>query len=150
MSVTVGLICGKDGFGYTTVDDTGGIEDGSIEVPKNKPVRGEQLEWFLDEAARLFERLGSPSMAVKHSPGGAYAAAPERYEVEAVVQIAAHRTGSTCRLLTTEGARSAMGVKQASGAYKALLARPDIKARSNNAKREQYLYALAAAKADGR
>ena len=81
-----------------------------------------------------------------HSGTGQHSADPQRHEVEAVVQVAAYRAGVACGLQVTESVRSALGVKRGSGAYKQLLKQPHIAARSNNLKREQYAYALAAAK----
>jgi hypothetical protein len=146
VTITLGLICTKTGFSYTSVDNVAGtIDDGEIGVPPTKIDRGAQLDWLLAEASRLLETLDVSAVAVKHSSGGAFAADPARYEVEGVVQVAAFRAGVACALLNTEQARAKMGVKKATGAYADLLNRSDIKVRSNKVKRECYVYALVAA-----
>jgi hypothetical protein len=89
---------------------------------------------------------GSPPVRIAKAGAGKYAAAAERNEVEAAVQIAAFRANSNCEMLTTEGVRSALGVQKAPGAYKGLLSRPEVKARSNEQRRHQYLLAEAAGK----
>ncbi len=69
---------------------------------------------------------------------------PQRHEVEGIVQVAAYQTGAACSLLLTDQVRAKMGVKKVKGAYETLLEIPEVKARSNKTKREQYLYALVA------
>jgi len=79
---------------------------------------------------------------------GRFAASPERHEVEAVVQVAAHRVGMPCEMKTTEQIR-ASHVPKAKGAFDELMKRADVAARSNEAKRERYLYAVTALKDNG-
>jgi hypothetical protein len=141
----MGMLCQKAGFGYTVFDDaTGGVREDRLDVPADKKDRGEQLAWLLSEAKGMFTREAPISLWVQKSGTGQHSADPQRHEVEACVQIAAHCAGVPCRLQVTESVRSALGVPRGPGAYKQLLKRPDIAARSNNLKREQYAYALAA------
>ena len=144
MAVTVGLICTKAGLGWTTVDTaTGRAEDHGVDAPGNLTGRGEQLDWLLDEATRMLRSLKPKALRIQAAGKGKFAAAAERHEVEAVVQVAAHRTGTPCEMLNRDQVRAALGVPRAAGAYDGLLKRDDVKARSNKERREQYLLALA-------
>jgi hypothetical protein len=146
MTVVIGMLCQKNGFGYTVLDDaTMSVKEERLDVPASKSDRGEQLDWLLSEAERLFRTESAANVWVQKSGTGQYGADPQRHEVEAMVQVAAYRANVQCSLQTTESVRGALGVKKASGAYKQLLRREDIAARSNALKREQYAYALAAA-----
>jgi hypothetical protein len=82
-------------------------------------------------------------MHTKKSPSGQRQSSREQHEVEALLQVAAHRVGVACAIRTTEQVR-AVHVPKAKGAYNELLERRDLKARSNKSRRERYLYALTA------
>jgi hypothetical protein len=146
MTVAIGMLCQKDGFGYTVLDDTTmSVREERLDVPASKSDRGEQLDWLLSEAMRMFRTESPANVWVQKSGSGQYNADPQRHEVAAIVQVAAYRAKVQCSLQTTESVRGALGVKKASGAYKQLLTREDIAARRNAQKRAQYAYALAAA-----
>jgi len=142
----IAAVCDKNGLQFTVVDSF--IEESDIEVPASRRDRGAQLGWLLEEAEALLQRLKPDVVYVKKAGSGKFAAAPERHEVEATVQIAAHHKGIRCVLRGTEQIR-ASHVPKAKGAYDELLRRPEIAARSNAAKRERYLYALTALKDHG-
>ena len=145
MADGVGIVCTKKGFGCTIVRDAA-VEEHEIEVPGNLESRGEQLSWLADEAERLITTSGCTLVALqKASGGGKFGASPERSEVEAAVQIGLYRAGVEAKRLTKEGVRSALGIPKAPKAYESLLTRDDVRLRSNDAKRHQYLLALAAA-----
>jgi hypothetical protein len=135
-------VCGKSGFGCTIVDGST-IEDHDIDVPANISDRGAQLTWLAEEAQRLVEAAGCDAVCVQLPGSGRYNASAERHEVEGAVQIGVHKAGVATQRLTTEGVRSELGVPRGAGAYKKLLTRPDVKARSNDGRRHQYLLALA-------
>jgi len=145
MGVTAGISCQKSGFGCTIIDG-GTATDHQLDAPSNLTDRGEVLDWILTEAERFLVGQGSPPVRIAKAGAGKFAAAAERNEVEAAVQIAAFRARSECGMLTTEGVRAALGAPKATGAYKVLLARPEVKARSNEQRRHQYLLAKAAGK----
>lgn len=98
---------------------------------------------MLEEAEDLLRRLRPDVLFVKKSPGGQRQASREQHEVEAVVQVAAHRVGVACVIRTTEQVRAAH-MPKGKGAYKELLEREDVKARGNKSRRESYLYASTA------
>jgi hypothetical protein len=141
----LGVICDKAGVQYTCVLDPDAMveEETEICVPAALTDRGEQLDWLLETTVGLLRRLGPDVVYVKKSVGGQRQPSPERHEVEAVVQVAAHRAGIACKMRTTEQVRAAHAPK-AKGAYDALLERPDVKSRSNKSRRERYLYAITA------
>jgi hypothetical protein len=141
----LGVICDKAGVAYTCVADPDSTveEEAELSVPASQADRGAQLNWFLNETEQLLRRLCPDVVYVKKSAGGQRQPSPERHEVEAVVQIAAHRAGMACRMRTTEQVR-AVHVPKAKGAYDRLLERPDVKSRSNKSRRERYLYAITA------
>lgn len=143
MGVSVGIVCNKRGFGWTVIED-GVAYDSDIEAPADRVARGEVLDWLLTEAESVLVESKATAVRIEKAGGGKFGASAERHEVEAVVQVAATRKGVDCDLLTTEGVRAAMGVPKAAGAYKNLLTRPDVKARSNEQRRHQYLLALSA------
>lgn len=141
---SAGIICSKTGFGCTTVDGDS-VEDHDIQVPGNLKDRGEQLCWLAEEAERLITASGCTAVAVQRAAGGGpFGASAERHEVEAAVQMGVHRGGLGSKRMTKESVRSALGVAKGRNAYDTLLQRPDVKARSNQARRHQYLLALAA------
>jgi len=143
------VACDKTGLQFTAVDSGGAvIEESDIEVPASRTDRGAQLGWLLDEAEALLQRLKPDVVYVRKAGSGKFTAAPERHEVEAAVQIAAHRKGIACELRGTEQIR-ASHVPKAKGAYDELLKLPEVAARSNAAKRERYLYAITALKDHG-
>lgn len=142
MAATAGIVCGKKGFGCTFVDGTD-VQDHDIEVPANISDRGEQLCWLADEAERLLAASGCELVSMQKPGGGAFAASPERTEVEGAVQMGIHRAGLETKRMTRETVRAALGVPRAAGAYETLLKRDDVKARSNPTRRDQYLLALA-------
>jgi hypothetical protein len=143
------VVCDKTGLQFTAVDSGGAvIEESDIEVPASRTDRGAQLGWLLDEAEALLQRLKPDVVYVRKAGSGKFTAAPERHEVEAAVQIAAHRKGIACELRGTEQIR-ASHVPKAKGAYDELLKLPEVAARSNASKRERYLYAITALKDHG-
>ena len=120
------------------------VEDETeISVPTALTDRGAELSWLLEEAEKLLRRLRPDVLYVKKSPGGQRQSSREQHEVEAVVQVAAHRVGVACTIRTTEQVRAAH-VPKGKGAYKELLEREDVKARGSKSRRESYLYASAA------
>lgn len=143
MRPSVGIVCHKDGFGCTVVVD-GAATDHDIAAPASMADRGERLAWILDEAQRLLSGAGVEAARVQRAGGGKFGASAERHEVEAAVQIAAFRAGLECNTLSREQVRSTLGIAKGPGAYKTLLQREDVKARSNEVRRDQYLLALAA------
>lgn len=143
------VVCDKTGMQFTAVDSDGSVvEESDIEVPASRTARGDQLEWLLDEAEALLQRLKPDVVYVRKAGSGKFTAAPERHEVEGVLHIAAHRKGVVCELRGTEQIR-ASHVPKGKGAYENLLKLPEIAARSNAAKRERYLYAITALKDHG-
>jgi hypothetical protein len=143
------MICDRNGLSFTVVDAGGHVvEESDLEVPASRGKRGEQLSWLLEETEALLSRARPDVVYVKKAGAGKFAAAPERHEVEGVVQVAAHRKGVPCDLRSTEQIRSSH-VPKAKGAYEGLLKLPDVAARSNAAKRERYLYAITALKDRG-
>jgi hypothetical protein len=114
-----------------------------ISVPTAQTDRGAELSWLLEEAEELLRRLRPDVLYVKKSPGGQRQSSREQHEVEAVVQVAAHRLSVACAIRTTEQVRAAH-VPKGKGAYKQLLERADVMARGNRSRRESYLYASAA------
>jgi hypothetical protein len=142
---TAGIVCGKKGFGCTIVDGNV-VDDHEVEVPANLAARGEQLCWLADEVQRLVTGSGCTSVAVqKAAGGGTFGASAERIEVEAALQMGMHRAELDAKRMTRESVRAALGVPKAPKAYETLLKRDDVKRRSNAARRDQFLLALAAA-----
>jgi hypothetical protein len=141
----LGVICDKSAIRYTLVGD-GDVkpEESELSVPASHDGRGDRLSWLLEEAEDLLRRECVEAIFVKKAGSGQFASSPERHEVEAVVQIAAHRHGVRCELKTTDQLRAAAGAKKKSGAYDELLRQPDVAARSSKDKRERYLYATTA------
>ena len=141
----LGIICKTSGFHCTSL--TGPVamieEDTVISTPTSLTDRGAELNWLLEEAAELLRRLRPDVLYVKKSPGGQRQSSREQHEVEAIVQVAAHRVGVACAIRTTEQVRAAH-VPRGKGAYKQLLEREDVKARGNKSRREGYLYAATA------
>jgi hypothetical protein len=141
----LGVICDKKAIRYTLVGDDGPPPDESdLSVPAPRRDRGDQLCWLLEETQDLLRRSGAEVVFVKKAGSGRFASSPERHEVEAVVQIAAHRCRVRCELRTTDQLRAAAGAPKSKGAYEELLTRPDVAARSSKDKRERYLYAVTA------
>lgn len=118
-------------------------EESEISAPKPRTDRGAELSCLLEQTEELLRRLGPDAVYVKKSASGQRELSRERHEVEAVVQIAAHRLGIRCALRTTEQIRAAHVVK-GKGAYRELLERDDVKARGTKRRRECYLYAVTA------
>ena len=116
------------------------LKEERLDVPASKSERSEQLDWLLFEAERMFRSESPSNVWVQKSGRGQYAADSQRHEVAAIVQVAAYRANVQCSLQTTESVRERSGSRRASGAYKQLLKRPDIAARSNAQEREQYAY----------
>jgi len=144
-----GIICNASGFDYTVVETDGTVvEESNLLVPGARETRGEQLEWILEECSGLLRRLGPAVAYMKKAGSGRFAASAERHEVEAVVQVAAHRSGVDCQLRTPDQIR-ASHVDRGAGAYKALLAWPEVAERSNAERRECFLYAITAVKDAG-
>lgn len=145
----IGAICDKAAVRYTVVADDAAPIDVELAVPASKVARGEQLNWLLEELEDLLRKSAPSAVWVKKAGSGQFASSPERHEVEAVVQLAAHRTGVACELKNTEQLRSAAGVAKGKGAYDSLLARDDVAARPSKDKRERYLYAHTALRSRG-
>jgi hypothetical protein len=141
----LGVICDKNAIRYTMVEDDGAQpEESELSVPASRNERGDRLSWLLEETEDLLRRGDAAVIFVKKASSGQFASSPERHEVEAVVQIAAHRCRVRCELKTTDQLRAAAGAKKKAGAYEELLKRPDVAARSSKDKRERYLYAVTA------
>ena len=141
----LGIICDRAGKYCTSLTGPEATieEETVISAPTSLTDRGAQLNWLLEEAAELLRRLRPDVLYVKKSPGGQRQSAREQHEVEAIVQVAAHRAGIACAIRTTEQVRAAH-VPRGKGAYKQLLERKDVKARGNKRRREGYLYAATA------
>jgi hypothetical protein len=137
------MLCQATGLGYTVLDEAGRVVEDRLDVPASKTDRGEQLDWLLSEVVQLFQ-AEEPKAVCLQRAGTQGMANPQRHEVEGIVRVAAYQTGAACSLLLTDQVRAKMGVKKVKGAYETLLEIPEVKARSNKAKREQYLYALVA------
>jgi hypothetical protein len=141
----LGCVCEVVGVGYALVDsDRSVLDEAELSVPATHQDRGDQLSWLLAEVEDLLVRCQADVVWVLRAGGGRFAASPERHEVEAVVQIAAHRAGIRCALRTREQVRASAGVAKGKGAYDTLLKRPDVQARSNKERRERYLAAVTA------
>lgn len=141
----LGVICDKASIQYTVVSDNDReVEEAELSVPAPRSERGDQLTWLLEEAEGMLRRVQPEIVFVKKAGTGQFASAPERHEVEAVIQIAAHRIGVRCELKTTDQLRAVTGIAKKKGAYEELLKRPDVVLRSNRDKRERYLYAVTA------
>ena len=145
MARALGIICQRAGIQYTCVSSPKAKieEETEISVPTSQTDRGAQLNWLLEVSEKLLRRLRPDVVHVKKSAGGQRQSSREQHEVEAVLQVAAHRVGVACAIRTTEQVRAAH-VPKAKGAYNELLERRDIKTRSNKSRRERYLYALTA------
>ena len=141
----LGIICKRAGIHYTSLTGPGAMieADTEISTPTSLTDRGAELNWLLEEAVELLRRLRPDVLYVKKSPGGQRQSSREQHEVEAVVQVAAHRAGVACAIRTTEQVRAAH-VPRGKGAYRQLLERKDVKARGNKSRREGYLYAATA------
>jgi len=148
MARALGVICDKKSIQYTSVAEPGPTVEveSDVAVPASVTNRAEQLAWLLDEAREIVRRWKPDLIYVKRSLGGGMSqVSHERYEVEAVVQVAAHREGVPIEMKLTEQVRGSH-VPKAKGAYDALLKRSDVAERSNVGKRERYLYAVTALK----
>ena len=142
---SLGVVCKRAGIHCTALTEPGTTieEEAAISAPTSLTDRGAELNWLLGEAEKLLRRLRPNVVYVKKSPGGQRQSSREQHEVEAIVQVAAHRVGVVCAIRTTEQIRAAH-VPKGKGAYKRLLERKDVKARGNRSRREQYLYAATA------
>lgn len=109
VATALGVICEKLGIQYTVVQDAEPtvVEEAQISVPASRADRGDQLSWLLAEAEDLFRRVNPGLIYVNTTGGGQFAAGPERLEVEAVLQVGAHRQNVRCKMLTTEQIREA-------------------------------------------
>lgn len=141
----LGVICERAGIHYTSLTEPGATieEEGAISTPPSHTDRGAELNWLLEAAEEWLRRLRPDVLYVKKSAGGQRQSSREQHEVEAIVQVAAHRAGVACAIRTTEQVRAAH-VPKGKGAYKQLLERKDVKARGNKSRRERYLYAATA------
>lgn len=141
----LGIICEKAAIHSTALTEPGALidEEAAISAPRSLTDRGAELNWLLEAAEKLLRRLRPNVVYVKKSPGGQRQSSREQHEVEAIVQVAAHRVGVVCAIRTTEQIRAAH-VQRGKGAYKQLLERKDVKARGNRSRREQYLFAATA------
>lgn len=145
MTRALGVVCKRAGIHFTALTEPGRTieEEAAISAPTSLTDRGAELNWLLGEAEKLLRRLRPNVVYVKKSPGGQRQSSREQHEVEAILQVAAHRVGVACAIRTTEQIRAAH-VPKGKGAYKRLLERKDVKARGNRSRREQYLYAATA------
>lgn len=136
-----GVTCGKNGLSYTLLLVDGSLLEEELEVPQSMVAnRPEALVWLEDEAQRLFEANDVSEVRIRVAQsGGKFGASRERYESETCVQIAAHRAGATVRTLNKEQVRAAYGIDKGRGAYEKLLDRDDVRERSNDVRRHQYL-----------
>ncbi len=135
------MTCGKNGFSYTLLLGDGSVVEEELEAPRSMVTnRPEVLVWLEDEAQRLFQSNDVLEVRIKAAQsGGKFGASRERYESETCVQIAAHRAGAAVRTLNKEQVRAAYGVEKGRGAYETLLERDDVRERSNEVRRHQYL-----------
>jgi len=135
------VTCGKNGFSYTVLLADGSVVEDELEAPQSMVAnRPEVLVWLEDEAQRLFRANEVVEVRIRAAQsGGKFGASRERYESEACVQIAAHRAAATVRTFNKEQVRAAYGIDKGRGAYEALLERDDVKERSNEVRRHQYL-----------
>jgi hypothetical protein len=147
----LGITANPGGLSWTFV--TGDVlealtveEEKDITPPANLKMRGEQLDWLLEETALTLRRL-KPDMIVVEKPGAGFAR--ERAEIEGLVLVAAHRANIPLEMLVKEGCRARLGRPAGKGAFKKLLDEPDVRARSNAAKRERYVFAKTALKLAG-
>lgn len=142
----MGIVAERDKLSWTTLDgDLGGTvvvaEEVDSPIPASHRARGAQLEWMLEESCNLINRLNPDRIVLQKGGEGS---ARERVQAEGMVELAAHRTGATFKLLTRDGVRARLGVERGQGAFDTLLASPDVAERSNAKKRERYLFAKAA------
>lgn len=144
MTQTGGVVCSPRKLGITIVGGNK-VEDHDLVPPANLADAGQRLAWWLDEAERLLRRENVSAIGLQQTAGGKFKSSPERHELEGVVKIAAHRAGVRCESFTRDGVRAKLGVPKAAGAYEALLANPEVKARPNRDQRDQYLLARAVA-----
>lgn len=146
----LGVICDKTSIRYTVVDDNDDqIVDAELIAAPSSSDRGEQLDYLLKDLEDLLRRTDPVVVYAKRGGGGQYGSSPERSEVEAVVQVAAHRAAVPCQMLTSEQIRAAAGATRGKGAYQALLEREDVASRPSKDKRERYLYAVTALRQRG-
>ena len=138
--VLCGVTCGKNGFSYTLLLADGFLVDDELEAPQSMVTnRPEALAWLEDEARRLFRANDVSEVRIRAAQSGRFGASRERYESETCVQIAAHRAGATVRTLNKETVRAAYGIDKGKGAYEMLLEHADVRERSNELRRHQYL-----------
>lgn len=145
----LGVVAGKNTIGYTlATQESNGAEivvedEQELTTPGVHAERGQQLAWLLAEARQLLARL-APDKIVMQKPGAGFTR--ERVEVESLIQVAAAEAGMAIELLVNDSVRARLGVARAAGAFDAMLQEPDAAARSNNARRERYLFAKLALK----
>lgn len=147
----LGVVASPGGISWTFV--TGDVlealaveEEEEIVPPANLKLRGQQLDWLFEEIALTLNRL-KPDMVVVEKPGAGFAR--ERAEVEGLILVAVHRAGVPLEMLVKESCRARLSRPSGKGAFKKLLDEPDVKARSNAAKRERYVFAKTALKLAG-
>jgi hypothetical protein len=152
MSTSFGVICEKDKIGVAVVRFNPGpavLAEDEIRPPASLKERPSELLYLFDEFLEVLVAHRPELVLVKHAVAGRFAADPQRYELGGVVQLACAKERVACQLFTTEQVRAAMGVTKGPGAYDSLLELPAVATRSNKAKREQFLYALAAGRSCG-
>lgn len=139
-----GITCSKDGLTYSILVGND-VEDSSLVVPASETgERPAVLDWLLIEAQRLFEnKLITDVRILAPGTGPQARVSSERCEVEACVKIAARRAGASVWVISKEAIRKAHGISRTTGAYKELLARPEVDARGSAARRDQYLMVTA-------
>lgn len=148
----LGVICGKNSLGYTLLEGDAAepVEEEELIVPSSRTARGDQLAWLLDEMEQVLRRLQPDVVWMKVAGTGKFKASRDRYEVEGVVQIAAHRLGLDCQTGGSEQLRVAAGLGKGAGAYNALLEESDVAARGKKHDRnERYLVARIARSSRG-
>ena len=111
----LGVICGKASIGYTLLegDAVEPVEEEELIVPGSRTARGDQLAWLRDEIEQAIRRLQPDVVWMKIAGAGKFKASRERYEVEGVVQIAAHHLGLDCQAKGSEQLRVAARVDKA-------------------------------------
>jgi hypothetical protein len=139
----LGVLCDKSGFKWSVVRDPTSSprveEEDGRKLPANLKTRGSQLDWVFSEFQDLVARVKPEVIYLVRADG----AAPGRHEVEGVVMLAAHAKGVEAVLRLPDQVRKAFGLPKKAGAYNDLLKRSEVAARSNEAKRTTYLFAVA-------
>jgi len=144
MVMVLAMRCTGKGFKFTSLNSVEPSrepdEESDLAVPANITGRGEQLDWIAASFHDLLART-KPALVYMHRADGAQG---DRHEVEGVIRVVGFRHGLEIEMRLPDQVRKALGVPKTAGAFKALLKRADIAARSNEDRRLLYAYALAA------